>query len=284
MPYRDDRRCHICGATTRTACPSCENAVCAEHTLAGRMEGSSKRARAAAERLARRVGGTEACTDCLEKELEASQGPFVEILRSGDPIQTQMVVEALLEEGFDARAIGTQNAALLGAGQHIFDQRIEVPEPQAEAAVRVVEDLEAALEQAPERAEEEQGQVEGEEVDDGEDDDGEDDDAPAQRSLRRRGIAAGLAFIFPGASHYYARHPWTGMFFTMTFFAGLFFLAQGAARGAAVLLLGTPALDLIAGQFAVGAYNRGAPRSALIQLVQGVVLGGALLLAATLLR
>ena len=274
MPYRDEQRCHICGAPTRVTCPSCENAVCAEHTLAGRVEGGSARARAEAERLARRVGGTDACTMCVERELEASQGPFVEILRSGDPIQTQMIVEALLEQGFDARALGTQNAALLGAGQHIFDQRIEVPEPQAEAALRVVQDLEAALESPlPEEAADDQH-------------DGEDDEADeAQgRTPRHRGIAAGLAFIFPGASHYYARHPWVGMFFTVTFFSGLFFFAQGAVHSAAVLLLGTPALDLVAGQFAVGAYNRGMPRSVLIQLVQGVVMSGALLLLATLLR
>lgn len=280
MPYRDERRCHICGATTRTTCPSCENAVCAEHTLAGRVEGGSTRAKAEAERLARRVGGTDACTVCLERELEASQGPFVEILRSGDPIQTQMVVEALLEEGFDARALGTQNAALLGAGQHIFDQRIEVPEPQAEAALRVVQDLEAAEDLPPTDA-----SAEDIDAEDGDDDDDEDaDDAAQGRIPRRRGIAAGLAFIFPGASHYYARHPWIGMCFTVTFFSGLFFFAQGAAHSAAVLLLGTPALDLVAGQFAVSAYNRGAPRPILIQLVQGVVMSGALFLLATLLR
>jgi hypothetical protein len=279
MPYRDEQRCHICGAPTRTICPSCENAVCTEHTLAGRVEGGSARAKAEAERLARRVGGTDACTTCLERELEASQGPFVEILRSGDPIRTQMVVEALLEEGFDARALGTQNAALLGAGQHIFDQRIEVPEPQAEAALRVVEDLEAALE-APsteEPADDPDLDTEDSEADDP-------DDPAAGHTPRRRGIAAGLAFIFPGASHYYARHPWIGMCFTVTFFSGLFFFAQGAARSAAVLLLGTPALDLVAGQFAVGAHNRGAPRSVLIQLVQGGVMSGALFLLATLLR
>jgi hypothetical protein len=264
MAYRDDQRCHICGAETRVICPRCENAVCAEHTLAGRVEGGSAGARAEAERLARRLGGTDACTACVERELEASQGPFVPILRSSDPIETQMVVEALLEEGFDARSIGTQNAALLGAGQGIFEQRVEVPEPQAEAARELASSL--LVEEADEEA----------------DEDGGADATPGRQPLRRRGVAAGLAFIFPGASHYYARHPWTGLVLTLTFFAGFFLLAQGAERAAIVLIGGVPLLDLITGQLAVGAYNRGSPRSVAVQLVQGAAMAAVLVLVALL--
>ena len=52
-----------------------------------------------------------------------------------------MIAETLLDEGLDARLLGTQNAALLGAGQCIFEQRIEVPETQAERALELIEAL-----------------------------------------------------------------------------------------------------------------------------------------------
>lgn len=288
MAYRDEQRCHICGELTRTTCPRCQNPVCADHTLAGRAADGPARARADAERLARRLGGMEVCTSCLEREIAASQGPFVAILRTSDPIQTQMIVEALLDEGYDARAIGTQNAALLGAGQNIFEQRIEVPEPQAEAAGALAmalleqETLEELAGSSDDAEADEAGAAEADE--DADDEDADDEEGPAPLSPRRRGIAAGLAFIFPGASHYYARHPWTGMFLTATFFAGLMLSAREPLRSTAVLLAGAPLLDLVAGQLAVGATNRGAPRSTLFQLVQGAAMAAALGLLAAVLR
>jgi len=267
MPYRDEQRCHLCGALTRVVCPRCENPVCAEHTLASRLEGASAAKQAGAERLARRLGGLEACERCVELELEASQGPFVAIMRSGDPIQTQMAVEALIDEGFDARAIGTQNAALLGAGQHIFEQRVEVPEPQAEAALALLADLEAG-QPAP-------GDVADADVD-GEDEEEEGGDASSSPAPRRRGIAAGLAFLFPGASHYYAQHPWTGMLLTATFTAGVLTAGQGSLVAGSVMMVGAVLLDLVTGQLAVSAHNRGRPRSIVVQIAQGAVMGGLL--------
>ena len=306
MPYRDEQRCHLCGELTRVVCPRCANPVCAEHTLAGRLEGASAAKQAGAERLARRLGGLEACERCVELELEASQGPFVAIMRSGDPIQTQMVVEALIDEGFDARAIGTQNAALLGAGQHIFEQRVEVPQPQAEAALAVIDDLEAGQ---PGPAPEDLGSPGGlrppgaddlgspgglrppgaddlgspgglrppgaddiVDADQGEAEDG----AAASPAPRRRGIAAGLAFIFPGASHYYAQHPWTGMLLTATFTAGVLTAGQGFLVAGSVMMVGSVLLDLVTGQLAVTAHNRGKPRSIVVQIAQGAVMGGLL--------
>lgn len=266
MAYRDEQRCHLCGELTRVVCPRCENPVCAEHTLAGRLEGASAAKLAGAERLARRLGGLEACERCVELELEASQGPFVAIMRSGDPIQTQMVVEALLDEGFDARAIGTQNAALLGAGQHIFEQRVEVPEPQAEAALALLADLEAGEPASPDPAD----------PDTEEGDDGEGEDAATSAAPRRRGIAAGLAFVFPGASHYYAQHPWTGMLLTATFTSGVLTAGQGSLVAGTVMMVGSVLLDLVTGQLAVTAHNRGEPRSIVVQIAQGAVMGGLL--------
>ena len=276
MAYRDQQMCHICGAETRLVCPCCQDAVCEEHTLAGQMEGAPTRQREEAERLARRLGSADACGHCVERELEQSRGPFVELLRSSDPIQTQMVLEALLEEGFDARTFGTQNAALLGAGQNIFEQRIEVPEPQAEAARELAEVLVMPQNQLPEQVEERAGGEEEMAL-------VEANPGPGVLSLRRKGLAAGLAFIFPGGSHYYTGRPWTGMILTALFFSGLpLIMGQSAGMGAA-LLLGVPAADIVGGQVAAGKANRGESASAAAQLGVGMLMGGILFALGALL-
>ena len=269
MAYRDDQRCHICGEPTRLTCLGCQDAVCEAHTLAGQLEGASAGQREVAERLIRRLGSADMCQVCMDEELDTSRGPFVEVVRLGDPVTTQMVVSALLDQGLDARAIGTDNAALLGAGQSIFEQRVEVPEAQAEQAEALARDLLADVEELPD--------LEAEP---------DDDDAVASPepdgslSPRRAGIAAGLAFIFPGGSHYYARRPWTGLVFTALFLVALVLLAGGAYRSGAVALLGVPLLDLVGGQVAVRAANRGHKVAAVTQIAQGIMMAmGALSVA-----
>lgn len=264
MAYRDDQMCHLCGAETRLACPACQNPVCRGHTLASRVDGARAGEREAAGRLSRRLGGMEACDQCVERELAASSGPFVVISRLGDPIQSQMVVEALHEEGFDARAIGTQNAALLGAGENIFEQRIEVPEPQAEAASELV----SCLMEGP-------GGFEDSEGDEPDAEDAEDAQGSTETSTspRRRGIAAGLAFLFPGASHYYLHRPWTGALLSLAFFLGFAVAARGFPLPGAVALMAVPVMDIIGGQVTIAAVNRGEEASALGQIGRGVLLG-----------
>jgi len=115
--------------------------VCEEHTLGARMREVDGYELAQAERLAKRLGGAGACEHCVRAEIKASMGPFVVVFRGGDPIRAEMLLETLLDEGLDARALGTRNAALLGAGQHIFEQRIEVPQPQAARAGSLIDAL-----------------------------------------------------------------------------------------------------------------------------------------------
>ncbi len=74
---------------------------------------------------------------------------FVVIHRTTDPIEAQMITELLQEEGLDARLVGTQDGALLGAAQFIFESRVEVRFDQAEeAALRVASILEEQVEGA----------------------------------------------------------------------------------------------------------------------------------------
>jgi hypothetical protein len=143
MAYRGPDRCHVCGEKAEAACPSCGNGVCNAHTLTGRL---AERDRTPAgllahlERAAKRLGGPEVCQPCLDRD-HAEAGPPVTVHRAGDPIEAEMLVEALQDAGYDARALGTRNASLLGAGQHIFDQRVEVPEGQAEGAQELIAEL-----------------------------------------------------------------------------------------------------------------------------------------------
>ncbi len=146
MAYRDDGQCHLCGAETHRSCPQCGRGVCADHAVSSWLEelvadGAGADERAAAERVTKRLGGTDACDTCLEQEILGTRSPAAVIYRSGDPMQAQMIAESLLEAGFDARLLGTRNAALLGVGQMLFEQRIEVPEAQAEAAAALVSSL-----------------------------------------------------------------------------------------------------------------------------------------------
>lgn len=233
---------------------------------------------AKAERVAKRLGGPTVCESCLERELESSRGPAVTIHDAGDPIEAEMLVEALLDGGFDARAIGTRNASLLGAGQHIFAQRIEVPEAQAEEARELVAALLGGGELVP--------GIEGEADDDEGDDDDDDDEARPALAPRRRGVAFGLGLIFPGGSHYYTQQPLTGLLVTAAFFAGLFWgLSLGAGAATAACLATLVGADLVGGQLAIGARKRGAPLGPVGQLLQGLVIVGiALLIAAAMGR
>jgi len=175
MAYRDDRKCHICGAETRLTCPGCQEAVCEAHTLTGQLEDADEQQREAAERLARRLGSADMCEACMASEADASRGRFVEVVRLTDPVTAEMVAQALLDAGLDARAIGsTSNAALLGAGQSIFEQRIEVPEAQAERAEAMARELLDT-----------EHQLEVEE-------DPEEEGDAANVSLRPKGVAIGL--------------------------------------------------------------------------------------------
>ena len=64
---------------------------------------------------------------------------FVVVYEGSDPIEARMLTDVLIGEGIVARKIGTENAALLGAGQHIFKQTIEVRTTDAERARQIID-------------------------------------------------------------------------------------------------------------------------------------------------
>lgn len=65
---------------------------------------------------------------------------WVVVYRSGNQMDVSMAMDRLRAAEIPARAIGTQNAALLGAAEHIFAKRIEVLGRDHDAAVALLAD------------------------------------------------------------------------------------------------------------------------------------------------
>jgi hypothetical protein len=199
----------------------------------------------------------------------------VTVYRGTDPIQAQILKDLLLENGFDARLLGTRNASLLGAGQLIFQQRIEVPAFQAQEAEALVEAFQVGGE----------GELEGfpdPETDDDDTDEGDPEPAEEEPSEPRpvgksRVLAAGIVWVLPGASHLYARRPWTAGCLLACFVVGMMTaLNFGTEMAGAALMVGALLGDLVGGQLAVAAFNRGRTVSLLGQLLQGALIAAIL--------
>lgn len=267
MAYRGEKSCGICGAQTVSVCPRCGRGVCNAHTLLALLEGRSAGEVRAGQRLAKRLGGPGVCVDCVAEETEAARGPFVEIFRSTDPLQAQMIAESLLDEGFDARALGTTGAALIGAGQHIFEQRIEVPEVQADDARALIE----ALLDGSGGVDEVELAERARETADAAGASGEPPTATPQCAPRRRAVAAGVVFLFPGGAHLYAWRPITGLILAAVWVVGLVLLLQQQLRFGGTLIAAVWGQDLIGGQAAVSAHNRGERRTRAAQLLDGML-------------
>ena len=67
---------------------------------------------------------------------------FISVYELTDPVRGDMLVDYLRRSGFPARLIGTRSAALVGAGQLIMTQRIEVPQSRASEAFLLLDQLE----------------------------------------------------------------------------------------------------------------------------------------------
>lgn len=121
----------------------------------------------------------------------AGEDGFVAVHVTTDPVEGEMILEVLGAHDIDAR-LEQVNGALMGAGQQIFQTRVEVPAADAVRARQLLEELGDVrdLEQFSEPA-----------------------DAPSepgQAELRRQGrLGAGVGLIVPGAGHFRARWPWT---------------------------------------------------------------------------
>ena len=64
----------------------------------------------------------------------ASDGKYVIVHRTTDPMDLDYLEGALNERGIMARGIGTRDGAAIGVGQHILKLKLEVPANQADEA------------------------------------------------------------------------------------------------------------------------------------------------------
>ena len=219
---------------------------------------------------------------------------FERIHTTFDRLEAEMVAEVLVREGIDARLIGTTGAALIGASPHILRLRIEVPRESAAQAREIVAALLGADSAAAAAAAEAEATAPP----------GEGADAaagvgaaagaeaglpaaqappvesePAASTPRPRHplLAAGAAFVLPGGSHIYARHPWAGLILAAGFLVTLVAMLAGARSHVAVAsgaltLCALLLADLVGGQLAARRANLGVLPSRARQLLRGLIL------------
>lgn len=219
---------------------------------------------------------------------------FVEVYRGHDPVAAQMLEDVLRKEGFEPRLVGTRNAALMGVGQNIVSMRIEVPASMSGEARALVEsvlndtvdvpwgeddypgdqedDIEAAgqgraaVDRPPEASSDAYRPPRRLEADGNEKDK---DRSPSKE--KNRILALGVVAVMPGLSQIYGGRPLSGLFLMlglgMTLVLSLYRLETfvlGMAYVASFFI------DVVAGQKAVSAYNRGVKTSRSIQILYGI--------------
>jgi hypothetical protein len=204
--------------------------------------------------------------------------PYVIVHRSYDPIQAELLGDILRENGIAARVLGTRSAALVGVAQHIMQMHIEVPESQAGQATDFLEDFfqadgEALLEREGAYGDEPPGPDDQAEP--------EVDAESAAATPLRPLFAAGSVVLIVGMSHVYSRRLWTalmiagGQLWAIRVFVGSTSWAE-VVTGTTILFT-LLAFDLVGGQIAVRAHNRGERRGPVAQLAIGAALVGAAL-------
>lgn len=172
---------------------------------------------------------------------------YVTVHKTNDPIEAEMLEELLRDSGLDVRLLGTRNAALLGAAQHIMKLRLEVPAEQEEQAKELLKAYTAKGEPSGEQPE---VQVSAD----------EEADWARHRERLSHVKAAGATVVIFGGSHMYARRPYTSLFIALgqlLAFAGLLFGSYLEHNAATLLFFGLLLFDLIFGQLAIKAWNRG---------------------------
>ncbi len=173
---------------------------------------------------------------------------FITVHRSQDPIAAEIVRDLLVDDGLDARLLGGTAEGTLNFGA---ESRIDVRAEHEPRARRIIEahlgELGPALESDDERA-----------------------SPPSLRAL----LAAGVV-LCPGGAHFYTRRPLTGGAILAGQLAMIVTMAAAgprAASGAALFACGLLLYDLVAGQLAVRAWNRGARPAPLRQLAHAALL------------
>lgn len=196
---------------------------------------------------------------------------YVTVHKTNDPIEAEMLEELLRDSGIDVRLLGTRNAALLGAAQHIMNLRLEVPAEQAERAKELLKAYTTKGEPTPQQPTD---HPEAQATDD------EEKDWAQHREKLSHVKAAGATIVIFGGSHMYARRSYTSLFIAvgqLVAFAGLLFGSYLEHNAATLLFFGLLLFDLVFGQLAVRAWNRGERagkgRQALSGLLAVVVLG-----------
>jgi hypothetical protein len=179
---------------------------------------------------------------------------FVTVYKCDDPLHGETLAQLLRDGGVNARLLGTRNAALIGVAPHILSLRIEVPASDEERARELIDAFENAHPATPRD--------------------------PAMRddpetSKRSPVLAGGSAFILPGGSHFYSHRPWTALMLALGIVVAFVAMAAGhdqESTCAALAFAGLIGCDLIGGQRAVRAWNRGERVAAGRQLLTGITL------------
>lgn len=182
------------------------------------------------------------------------------VYRSTNPIDAGFACDYLIQHGINARLLGTDNGALIGAGQHIFEQKVEVPSNEADAAAQTLASVDAP--------------------DEGVDTDESWDESDVESSvlLRSAVLAAGAPFALPGGGHIYACRWASGLFIAFAEVCALVVLVAVDGRpalGGAFVLCAMILYDVAGAQVAVRAFNRG-ERSSIASQVAKVAIAVAL--------
>jgi hypothetical protein len=166
---------------------------------------------------------------------------FVTVHRTTDPVEAEIVVDLLAEEGIEPHLYGAQSVALVPV-----ERRVDVAAGDADRAKELVTAFLASR---------------AEDVPD-EDSGPEEEEAPRKLSPM---LGIGVAMLVPGGCHFYARRIWTGAAIAASQVALIVFAMseradRSAASAAGVAFAGLALFDMLFGQAAVRAHNRGVRR------------------------
>ena len=196
--------------------------------------------------------------------------PYVTVFSSYDPVLPQLLGDLLQRNDIPVRLLGTRSGAAIGVGQVIAEQHLQVPSSRAVEATSV---LEAFVDEPLE-------------ADEPHEDDGDAPAGLAASEQRSPLLAAGAIIAVFGGSHLYCRRPWTAVMIAGGQLAALYHLGSTSWTvmvTGVIMIWALLALDLIGGQLAVRAHNRGVRRSPWRQLAVGAAyLAGALALASAI--
>ncbi|HMI90462.1 MAG TPA: DUF2007 domain-containing protein [Polyangiales bacterium] len=158
------------------------------------------------------------------------------VYRGYDPVELEMVEAQLRAADVPYVRLGRGNAAMLGVGNYIMEQLIEVPAEHVDEARALVSAARAD--------------------DDELDTTGADEDLSAldpgrsRASLKQHLTALGLSLVFPGLASAYAGFPWLGFAVLGWSFAVMVSAGNGPNPAASIVLsqVATRAIELIATQ------------------------------------